>query len=170
MKKIATIDFKDYGKYNYIELRKASRAIIIKGNKVLLIKSFEGNYYKFPGGGRKVFETSIDALIRETMEEAGFKIIKSSIKPLGYVEEIKKLSGKNEAMFKMISEYYYCDIQDAFTGQDLDEYEKEAGFFPVLIDPKEAIKINEQHLNDLDKSWIKRENLVLKIIAKLMEA
>ena len=169
MKKIATIDSKDYGKYNYIDLRKASRAIIIKGNKVLLIKSFEENYYKFPGGGRKVFESSIDALERETKEETGFKIIKSTVKPLGYIEEIKKLAGKNEAIFKMISEYYYCDVMDAFTGQELDEYEREAKFFPVLIEPVEALKINEKHLNDPDKPWIKRENLVLSIVAKLLE-
>ncbi len=169
MKKIATIDYKDYKNYNYIDLRKASRAIIIRDKKLLLIKSFEENYFKFPGGGRKVFESSIDALVRETREETGFKIINSTIKALGYVEEIKCLTGKNDAIFKMISEYYYCDVYDSFTGQELDDYEKEAKFFPVLIDPLEAIRINEVHLNDPDKPWIKRENLVLKIVAKLLE-
>ena len=69
----------------------------------------------------------------------------------------------------MISEYYYCDVYDSFTGQELDDYEKEAKFFPVLIEPLEAIRINEVHLNDHDKPWIKRENLVLKIVAKLLE-
>ena len=47
--------------------------ILIKDNKVLLVKQF-GDGYDFPGGGIDKHETVIDGLKREFWEETGFKV------------------------------------------------------------------------------------------------
>ena len=51
-------------------------------------KQKKNNNYKFPGGGIEKNESNIDALIRETKEEAGLVVIKDSIKEYGYVHRV----------------------------------------------------------------------------------
>ena len=55
-----------------------------------MVHSLVYDYYKFPGGGLEFDESNIDALIRETREEAGLIIIKDSIKEYGYVHRVQK--------------------------------------------------------------------------------
>lgn len=54
-------------------------------------------------------------MIRETKEETGYDIIKASIKPLGYVEELNKASNNKNVLFKMISEYYFVILNPIMT-------------------------------------------------------
>lgn len=164
MKKIATIDLKDYGKFNKIQLRKASRAIVIRDNKILMIKSQINGDYKFPGGGQHVFETPIETLVRETKEETGYDIIQSSIREFGYVEEIRKSNNEEEAIFKMISQYYLCDV-GLLGDTKLDKYEEDLKYETVLVDPQYAYE-NNMKIEKKDIPWIKRENLVLNQIIK----
>lgn len=115
MKKIATINNIFNKAYSKTQIRKSSRAIIIKNDLILMIHSTKNDDFKFPGGGRKVFESPIDNLIRETKEETGYDIIKASIKPLGYVEELNKASNNKNVLFKMISEYYFVILNPIMT-------------------------------------------------------
>jgi 8-oxo-dGTP pyrophosphatase MutT (NUDIX family) len=51
--------------------RIATRVLVIKGNKVLLVREKDDDWWSFPGGGVDYGETIRDALIRETTEELG---------------------------------------------------------------------------------------------------
>ena len=57
-------------------IRCSAKAIIIKGNKILMIKNIdpEGYWYLLPGGGQEHKETLIHALKRECKEEASIDI------------------------------------------------------------------------------------------------
>lgn len=167
MKKIATINNIFNKAYSKTQIRKSSRAIIIKNDLILMIHSTKNDDFKFPGGGRKVFESPIDNLIRETKEETGYDIIKASIKPLGYVEELNKASNNKNVLFKMISEYYFCDIESNHVLPLLDDYEKKLDYQAVFVSPNYALRMNESL--DIKKfHWVVRENLILKIIIRML--
>ena len=88
--------------------RDSSRAIIIKDGRVAMVHSLKYDYYKFPGGGIEADESAIEALIRETREEAGLLINPSAIKEYGLVHRIDKL--KEGGTFIQVNYYYLCDI------------------------------------------------------------
>ena len=71
MRLLFTIDTKNYKENGVTYIRNSSRCITIKNGKVAMIHSLKYNYYKFPGGGIEQDETKEEALIRETLEEAG---------------------------------------------------------------------------------------------------
>ena len=150
------------GNINY---REAVRAVIIRGNKILMVHSINKDY-KFPGGGIKKGENRIDALRREVQEETGYVCSKINNK-LGIVTEKSKDKYVHDRIFKMISYYYVAEVGDEKREQKLDAYEAELGFTPVWVDLLEAIKNNEEimELNEKNKpNWIGRETYVLKEI------
>ncbi|WP_164995832.1 NUDIX domain-containing protein [Miniphocaeibacter massiliensis] len=58
-------------------IRNAAKAIIINKNKVLLLKydnPILGEYYTLPGGGQNQYETMVEAVKRECLEETGYSI------------------------------------------------------------------------------------------------
>ena len=56
------------GKFNY-----RVGAIIIKDNKILMVKNESAPYYYSVGGRVKLNETSEEAVLRETFEETGIE-------------------------------------------------------------------------------------------------
>ncbi|MDO5516082.1 MAG: NUDIX domain-containing protein [Clostridium sp.] len=150
------------GNVNY---REAVRAVIIRGNKILMVHSINRDY-KFPGGGIKKGENKIDALSREVQEETGYVCTKIKNK-LGMVTEKSKDKYVHDRIFKMISYYYIAEVSDEKREQKLDAYEAELGFTPVWVELSEAIRNNEEiiELNEKNKpNWIGRETYVLKEI------
>lgn len=145
--------------------RIAVRGVIIRGEKILLVKSNKGDY-KFPGGGVNKGESHNQALIREVVEETGYKI-DSILGLVGEVKEVSKNKVENECAFIMYSYYYKCVVMDEVTQQKLDDYEQKLGFVGEWVDIKEAINTNENILANGNKnniSWIKRKTLVLNNI------
>lgn len=51
--------------------RIATRVLVIKDDKVLLVREKDDDWWSFPGGGVDYGETIQDALIREVVEELG---------------------------------------------------------------------------------------------------
>jgi 8-oxo-dGTP diphosphatase len=51
--------------------RIATRVLVIKGDKVLLVRERDDDWWSFPGGGVDYGETVHEALIREIVEELG---------------------------------------------------------------------------------------------------
>ncbi|MGE5579715.1 MAG: NUDIX domain-containing protein [Bacillota bacterium] len=70
-------------------IRSAAKAIVIRNGNVLLNRcvGFRGDvYYDLPGGGQKEFETLEETLVRECLEETGYRV--RPVRFAALVEEI----------------------------------------------------------------------------------
>ncbi len=147
--------------------RPSARAIILNGNKVGLIYSKRYNYYKFPGGGIEINESNIEALIRETKEEAGLNIIPSTIKEFGLVKRIDDYNKDGYRYFYQENYYYLCDVYPFIEAQKLDDYESYEGFTFKYVDILEAIETNRCNShNNKSKQMLEREAKILELIKK----
>ena len=167
MKLLFEIDKKNYDNDGKAYFRPSARAIIIKENKIYMVHSLVYDYYKFPGGGIEKDESNIEAVIRETKEEAGLIVIKDSIKEYGYVHRVKKSTDYGYSKFIQDNYYYICDVENNKTAQQLDDYENFEKFTLELVNPIVAININrnkEHGPKDLD--MIEREAKVLELLIK----
>ena len=165
MKLLFEMDKRNYDNEGKVFVRPSARAIIIKNNKVYMVHSLVYDYYKFLGGGIENNESNIDALIRETKEEAGLVVIKDSIKEYGYVHRIKKANDPGYSIFIQDNYYYLCNVENNILEQQLDDYENFEKFTLELVNPKIAININrnkEHGPKDLD--MIEREAKVLELL------
>ena len=167
MKLLFEIDKKNYDNDGKAFIRPSARAIIIKDNKIYMVHSLVYDYYKFPGGGIEKNESNIDALIRETKEEAGLVVIKDSIKEYGYVHRIQKAKDPGYSMFIQDNFYYLCDVEDRKINQNLDDYEDFEKFTLELVDPKIAINANRNsNHGPKNLDMIEREAKVLELLIK----
>jgi len=161
MKTLAIFDRKDYDLSLPRIIRHSVRAIIIEENKVALLYSHKYGIYVFPGGNIEDGETHIDALIRETKEEAGLIVKPRSIQAFGAVTEIRK-DTKEENIFEQRDYFYTCDVESMITEQHLTAGEKESGYQLQLVSLDKAISINEG--NRREQKWVETETYVLKLL------
>lgn len=154
--------------YNSFILREAVRAVIIKKNNILLVHSNKGDY-KFPGGGLEENESHSEGLIREVREETGYINCKVKDK-FGIMIERKVDVHDNNTLFQMTSHYYLCELtNEDRIPQQLDDYESLQEFTPTWVSFEEAIKQNENLMNQFEKNiWLKRETFVLKELKKFI--
>ena len=143
-------------------LRRAYRAVVIDGDRILLVKDRLHGEFKFPGGGAEPGERAFPALARETAEETGYRI-KTRIRPFGIVREYG-LPDDGEGVFVNESRYYFCSVHPDPGPQRLSEYEVAYGFEPVWIALDEAIARNEAVPDDPAIAWKRRETEVLKLL------
>lgn len=159
------IDTKDYDPDAAPFIRPSARSIIIQANKIAMVHSIKYNYYKFPGGGIEPGESQIEALIRETLEEAGLIVIPSSIREYGYVHRIQK--GMSTAVFIQDNYYYFCKAAPSVTSQRLDDYEAEEKFTLEYVAPLTAIRINREKTHGpKDRNMLEREARVLELLIR----
>ena len=148
-----------------MKYREAVRAIIMKGNRILLVHNNRGDY-KFPGGGVEAGETHVQAIQREVAEETGYLHCKIREKFCVVIERNLDLY-EEDTVFEMTSHYFFCEISGERVQQQLDDYEAEQEFTPVWVDIDEAIEQNEVELaKSSENRWIYRENAVLKEIKR----
>ena len=166
MRCLFEIDLKDYEGCTKVFRRPSARAVILKGDKIALVYATEEKYYKFPGGGIHEDEDKKEALIREVREETGLNVIPESIREYGSVLRKQKSEKADDTVFEQENYYYLCETEDTQGSQDLDEYEKDAGFMLVYADIDEAIKTNSLFTSDskADEIMIDRERRVLEMI------
>ena len=166
MRKLFEIDAKDYNPNGETFVRPSTRSIIIKDNKIFMVHSLKYDYYKFPGGGIEKDESNIDALIRETKEEAGLIVKPETIKEFGLVHRIQKGKRFNCEVFVQDNYYYLCDVEDKVSEQDLDEYEADEHFTLEYVDCRIALEANKKpDHGPKDPIMIKREAMVLELLA-----
>jgi len=162
MRLITLFDEKNYKQRSGI-VREAVRAIIIKNDKVALVKSLKENHYKFPGGGIEDGESHIDTLIRETKEETGLIIKPNSIKECGFIHEIRK-SIFNDDAFEQKSYYYFVEVEDQVSEQELSDKEKDLKYILEWVDPVIAYNIDFKLGQDYNNKFLLREACVLDLI------
>ena len=167
MRLLFEMDLKNYDKNGKVFKRSSARAIIIKNKKIYMVHSILYDYYKFPGGGIEKNESNIDALIRETAEEAGLIVIKDSIKEYGCVHRIQKSDHTDCDIFIQDNYYYFCEVEDNKINQNLDDYEDYEKFTLEFVDPIVAIKANRnKNHGSKDLVELEREAKVLEHLIK----
>lgn len=107
MRLLFEMDKKDYEYCTHRFVRNSARSIIIRDGKIAMIHSLKYDYYKFPGGGIENGENPVEAMIRETREEAGLVVKPETVKEYGYVHRIDEIRGlldaDNDTIFKAFS-------------------------------------------------------------------
>ena len=142
MRLLFNMDKKDYADCTRLFSRDSARSIVIRNGNIAMIHSQKYHYYKFPGGGIEKGEAPVDAMIRETREETGLIVIPGTVREYGYVHRIQKSDYDPAECFVQDNYYFFCDVLDDLSSQDLDAYEAEDSYCLVFIDPESAIKAN----------------------------
>lgn len=166
------MDKRDHYACTHTFTRDSARSIIIRAGKIAMIHSLKYDYYKFPGGGIEKGESPIDAMIRETREEAGLIIKPESIREYGLVHRVQKSQKDNTERFVQNNYYYICSAQEERTAQELNGYEAEEGYCLEFIEPRTAIKKNRSvGKSPYDTAMFEREARVIEtlIVQGLLE-
>ena len=171
MRRLFEVDLKDYDGCSRVFRRPSARAIIFRGDKIALVYATNEKYYKFPGGGIHDDEDKKLALIREVKEETGLNVIPGSIAEYGSVLRRQKSDREEDTIFEQENYYYLCETEDMAGSQNLDDYEREAGFMLVYADIDEAIRVNGEYKSDVyfNEVMIGRDKRVLELIKADME-
>ncbi|MBO4541435.1 MAG: NUDIX domain-containing protein [Bacilli bacterium] len=165
MRLLFEMDRHDYGDCTSSFVRDSARSIIFRDGKIAMIHSLKYDYYKFPGGGIEEGEDPIDALIRETKEEAGLLIVRDSIQEYGRVHRVQKSAKDPSLRFVQDNFYYLCQVRNETVAPELDDYEEEESFQLEYIDPSSAILKNSQTKgNHFRQAMLERENRVLRML------
>ena len=168
------MDRKNYNPDGKVYTRPSARAIIVRGDTVLLMYSKKYGYFKFPGGGIEPGESHAETIIREVKEESGYLVKPDTIEEYGRV--VKRECGQNgpDEIFEQENFYYFCEVEDNPVETDLDDYEAEEVFTPCFVKPFDA-HTNNWHLRhsfrseeEAEKAYylglVKRDEKVLDLI------
>ncbi len=167
MRLLFEMDKKDYGSCTRSFVRNSARSIIIQNGKVAMIHSREYDYYKFPGGGIEEDETPIEALIRETREEAGLVIVPESIQEYGYVHRIQRSDNDETECFIQDNYYYLCSVEENAIPQDLDDYEAKERYSLEYVSLQTVIERNRSVKDSpYNETMFEREAGVLELLMK----
>lgn len=162
MKLLFAMDRGNYDPAGRVFARHSARSIVIRAGKVAMVRSEKYDYYKFPGGGMEPGEQPVDAMIRETREEAGLQVLPGTIRPYGYVHRVSPSDHPDAEIFLQDNFYFLCQAEET-QEQKLDEYEAEEGFHLTWMDPETAITVNRCHPHgNKDQEMLEREALVLE--------
>ena len=171
MRLLFEIDTKDYKKDGRAFVRPSVRAVIVRDGKIAMVHSLKYDYYKFPGGGIEEGETLLEALIRETAEEAGLSIDASSVEEFGYVHRIQKSDRDDADLFIQDNYYYFCDAENDVEEQELDDYEAEEKFTLEFVVPQYAIDVNKtsisivaEQVNEVYSIMLERDSRILEML------
>jgi len=147
--------------------RTASRAVLVdKDYHVALVNAKNRGYYKLPGGGIDEGELITEALHREVVEEAGYKI--DILRPLGYTHETRhKFEQFNVS-------YAFLARATEFIGSKLEEDEAEDGFelewFDSIDDAIAAVeKVDTSKMVYQAQFFTARELAILRAARKVLK-
>lgn len=147
--------------------RLATRAIVIKGQEILLLYTKRYNDYSLPGGGVDKDENIVQGMKRELIEETGAQNI-VDIQHFGIYEEFRPWYKPDFDIQHMISYCFTCKIDDVLTKTKLESYEENNGMEPVWINIHEALEHNKNTIKNCNKKGmsIERETFLLDLIIK----
>ena len=165
MRLLFELDLHDYAECTRSFVRNSARSIIIRNRKVAMVHSLKYDYYKFPGGGIEAGENPVEAMIRETREEAGLTVIPDSVKEYGLVHRIQKSDSDPAECFVQDNYYYLCDALDETVSQNLDSYESGEGYRLEFMDPQAVIRKNRNVKNSpYNGLMFEREARILEML------
>ena len=142
MRLLFEMDKKDYEYCTHRFVRNSARSIIIRDGKIAMIHSLKYDYYKFPGGGIENGENPVEAMIRETREEAGLVVKPETVTEYGYVHRIQRSDMDSSECFVQDNYYYLCKAEPEAVRQNLDAYEAQETYTLEYVTPLMAIQKN----------------------------
>lgn len=146
--------------------RRASRAIVLDNDRILLLYTKRYNDYSFPGGGVDEHEDLILGLYRELTEETGASEIEV-MKEFGYVDEIRPHYKPEYDLIHMLSYFYVCKIASSLGKAQMEHYEIANGMEVRWVNIHEAIAHNQKVINSQEASMgfsIERETMILQMV------
>lgn len=163
MRILFELDAKNYSPEAPIARRDSARCVHIRAGRVAMVHSLKYDYYKFPGGGIEPGESHEDAVIRETLEEAGLTVIPGSVREFGCVHRVEK--GQLGDTFVQDNFYYLCQVEEGVSAQALDDYEADERFTLEYVEPERAIDANRNRDHGpKSQQMIEREARVLELL------
>lgn len=151
--------------------RKATRAIVLKGEDILLLYTKRYHDYSLPGGGIDEGESNIAGLIRELKEETGAHSVQN-IQEFGLYEEFRPWYKAGFDIVHMESYCYVCTIAEELLETELESHEIDNGMHPIWMNIHQAIDHNEHTIANSEKKGlsIERETYLLKrIVNELLD-
>lgn len=165
MRLLFEMDKKDYDHCTHRFVRNSARSIIIRDGKIAMIHSLKYDYYKFPGGGIENGENPVEAMIRETREEAGLVVKPETVKEYGYVHRIQRSDMDASECFVQDNYYYLCEAEPEAVRQDLDAYEAQEAYTLEFVTPLMAIQKNRSvGTSPYNPMMFEREARVLELL------
>jgi ADP-ribose pyrophosphatase YjhB (NUDIX family) len=147
--------------------RHAARAIVLKGENILLLYTQRYHDYSLPGGGIDEGEDEIAGLIRELKEETGAQGVRN-VEAFARYDEYRPWYKADADIIHMISHCYVCEIDDELGETAFEAHEVNNGMVPVWMNIHQAIAHNEEVIAHSDKKGlsIERETFILKVIVE----
>ena len=165
MRLLFELDTKDYDPGGIPFVRPSVRGIIIRDGRAAMIYSLKYDYYKFPGGGIENGESPVEAMIRETREEAGLVVKSETVKEYGYVHRIQQSDMDASECFLQDNYYYLCEAEPEAVRQDLDAYEAQEAYTLEYVAPLMAIQKNRSvGTSPYNPIMFEREARVLELL------
>lgn len=165
MRLLFEMDLHDYADCTHNFVRNSARSIIIRDKKVAMVHSLKYDYYKFPGGGIEGEESPVDAMIRETREEAGLVVKPETVQEYGYVHRIQRSDSDPSECFVQDNFYYLCNADDEIVSQHLDHYEAAEHYALEFVAPIFAIHKNRNvQGSPYNSMMFEREARVLEML------
>ncbi len=155
---------------NHHFTRKATRAIVLNGENILLLYTKRYHDYSLPGGGIDEGEDNVTGLIRELREETGAQNV-TNVQAFGCYEEYRNWYKEDYDVMHMLSYCYTCDIDQELLAPEFEAHELQNGMQPLWMNIHQAIKHNEDVIKNSEKKGlsIERETYLLKrIVTELL--
>ena len=165
MRLLFEMDKKDYAHCTRRFVRNSARSIIIRDGKIAMIHSLKYDYYKFPGGGIEPGEDPVQAMIRETREEAGLVVKPETVREYGFVHRIQRSDMDASECFVQDNYYYLCQTEPEAVRQNLDAYEAKETYTLEYVAPLTAIQKNRSvGASPYNPIMFEREARVLELL------
>lgn len=136
------------------------RAVVLRGDELLLVHSRVNGDLMFPGGGIEAGESHHVALARELLEECGAELLEVGTL-LGETREYRAARELGFDAYCIRSLYYLCRIGEQLVAPQPQPYEIRLGFVPGWFVIDEALQTNKTQLAGPCPQWTARETRVL---------
>lgn len=162
MKRLLTLDLKNYTDDMPILEKHTVRAVILRGGKMAMQRSGKGEF-KIPGGGVEGNESHTDTLLREVREETGLLVRPESITEIGEILELREDVFDKGVKYVCHSYFYFCEVRDELVETQMTASEIAKGFHPVWEFPAVIVAENDKLQTE---AWQKRDTEFVRLLAE----